>query len=561
MKTIRAKHVFTDGIAIGKVFSVREVECKVADYQVATEAEKTAEVERFTQAVDKVSANLTTLANDNPIFAGHLAIVSDFTLHESVKQKIQAGENAEKATEDAIGELKAIFEAMDDSYMQERAADMVDVGAQLIAALQNRDTNKFAGMGDQSIIVARDLYPSDTAQLDLEKVVGFITEEGGVTSHVSIMAKGMGIPALVGVKGILEATEQAQQIVFNAATGEIFIDPDTDFVQEYSRRQAEAEALHAQLLAKAHLPATTKDGHTVKIYANVGNVADVAKAKEYQCQGVGLFRTEFLYMENDHFPDEEEQYDVYSQACKLLGGQEMIVRTLDIGGDKTLSYYEFEVEENPFLGYRAIRMCLDQPEILLTQFKALLRAANHGEIKIMLPMLISLVELQQAKQLLAQARAELEESGIKVPADVKLGMMIETPAAVLQADDFAAEVDFFSIGTNDLTQYVLAVDRGNKKINHLYDSFHPAVLRSIQQVIDAGHRHSIEVGMCGEFASNEQAVKLLLGMGLDEFSMAIGVTPKIKELVREANYSELKAKAREVLQLTTAEAVLAAIND
>ena len=559
MHKLQAPKVFTDGIAIGKIFLVKEVEYKIADYRVESEADKTAEVEKFMKAVEKVSANLAEIASENPIFAGHLAIVSDFTLHDSVKQKIQAGDNAESATQASIAELKAVFESMDDAYMKERAADMVDVGEQLIAALQNRDADKFASLKERSVIIARDLYPSDTAQLDLSKVAGFITEEGGVTSHVSIMAKGMGIPALVGVKGILEATAKASQVVFNAATGEIFIDPDADFIAEYSEKQAAEEKERADLLAKADQPATTVDGHTVKVYANVGNVDDISKAVDKHCRGVGLFRTEFLYMENDHFPDEEEQYKVYSEACKVLGGEEMIVRTLDIGGDKTLSYYTFDFEENPFLGYRAIRMCLDQPEILLTQFKALLRAAVDGKIKIMLPMLISLSELSEAKKLLAQAKDELEQAGVAYSADVELGMMIETPAAVLQADDFAKEVDFFSIGTNDLTQYVLAVDRGNKKINHLYNSFHPAVLRAIKEVIDAGHRAGIEVGMCGEFASDDKAAKVLLGMGLDEFSMASGSTPKIKQLVRESNYSDLAAKVEQVLKLATAEEVLAEI--
>ncbi len=558
MKKLQVSKVFSRGIAVGPVFCVKEVETKIATYQVNTKEEKDKEIDRFEKAKEKVLSDLFVVAADNPIFQGHVAIVSDFMLTDQVKQKIEANQNAEAAVSGAITELKQMFEAMDDEYMRGRAADMVDVGDQLIAALQNRSNDKFASLNQRSVIVARDLYPSDTARIDLDKVAGFITEEGGVTSHVSIMAKSLGIPALVGVVGILDAVEGVDKIVFDAETGEIYLDPDDSFVDEYVAKQKQQAEQNAKWLEAADKPAKTLDGHEVKIYANVGNISDVEKAVAQKCTGVGLFRSEFLYMENDHFPTEEEQFNAYKQAVETLGG-EMIIRTLDIGGDKALTYYTFEAEENPFLGFRAIRMCLAMPEILITQFKALLRAAKFGTIKIMLPMLISLDEAKQARELLEKAKDELQKEGKEFAEQVELGMMIETPAAVMLADDFAKEMDFFSIGTNDLTQYVLAVDRGNKKINQLYNSFDPAVLRAISTVIDAGHRAGIEVGMCGEFASDSLATKLLLGLGLDEFSMASSETPRIKQMVRELNYEECAKRARDIIKLSSASAILEAV--
>lgn len=551
MKELNVTKVFSRGIAIGPIFLVQEETVSISQAKVEDEAGQTAEIARVESAIAKVAENLTTLAQENPIFAGHLAIATDFSLHDSICAHIRTDcMNAEAATQQSISELKSMFEAMDDSYMQERAADIVDVGDQLVAALQNRGDNKFAGMNQPSIIVARDLFPSDTARLDLKQVLGFITEEGGVTSHVSIMAKSLGIPALVGASGILEAAATASNIAFDAQSGRIVLDPDPATVQELQQIQKQVEAENARALAGAKEAVRTRDGHEVKVYANVGNLEDIRKAKELFVDGVGLFRSEFLYMENDHFPTEEEQFAVYKEAVEILG-HEIIIRTLDIGGDKQLCYYQFEHEENPFLGFRAIRLCLNKPEILRTQLRAILRASAFGPIRVMIPMLISLGEARKARKIFEDAKEELRQEGIAFDEKLPFGMMVETPASVFLADDFAKEMDFFSIGTNDLTQYTLAVDRGNQAIKDLYNSFNPAVLRAIAQVIDAGHRAGIEVGMCGEFASNPLAARLLLGLGLDEFSMSSADTPRLKELLRSCHYEEAQKRARAIIALST----------
>ena len=549
MQELRVTKVFSRGVAIGPIFRVEEAELKVCHYRVETAEAQDQELRRFAQARELVQTRLAGLAEDNPIFAGHLAIVSDFTLEAGVKGRVQEGQNAEEALEATVAEFAAMFEAMDDAYMQERAADIRDVGEQLLAALQNRSCDKFEGLNQPSIIVARDLFPSDTARLDLTKVLGFITEEGGVTSHVSIMAKSLGIPSLVGAKGILEATTEAQDLAFDAETGEVYISPDAAVKEKLQQRQSELEAEMRRQQEQAGLEVITRDGRKLKVYANVGTLEDIRKARELSCDGVGLFRTEFLYMENDHFPTEEEQYAVYKAAAELLPDGEIIIRTLDIGGDKCLSYFQMDAEENPFLGFRAIRLCLQRQEILRTQFRAILRAGVYGKLRIMLPMLISLEEADKARRLFEDCQQDLRNEGLDFAQDIPFGMMMETPASVLMARDFAQIMDFFSIGTNDLTQYVLAVDRGNKEVKDLYNPYNPAVLRAIAQIIEAGHEAGIEVGMCGEFASDPKAAKVLLGLGLDEFSMSAPSTARVKELLRESSYADCQSRARELLKL------------
>lgn len=478
-------------------------------------------------------------------------MVQDFTLRQTVEASIQEGSNVEQAVDAAISQLCQVFQGMDDAYMQERADDVKDIGGRLLASLQNRSASKFAGLKVPSVIVAKDLFPSDTALLDKALVLGFITEEGGVTSHVSIMSKSLGIPALVGAKGILAAVKEGDVLAFDAEGGEILINPDAEASERYQKAQARFLEEGDALLADAAKPVTTTDGHTVKVYANVGSLEDIEAGLRFQLDGVGLFRSEFLFMGNDHFPSEEEQFQSYKAAVESLG-KEMIIRTLDIGGDKQLSYFDFKPEENPFLGWRAIRMCLDMPEIFKTQLRAILRASAFGPLRIMLPMIISISELERSKALIESCKEELKAEGIAFDPEIPVGIMVETPALVFKADALAKRVDFFSIGTNDLTQYVLAVDRGNPEIKALYNSFHPAVLKAIALTIQAGKKAKIEVGMCGEFAGNKKATKLLLGLGLDEFSMAAADTLLIKAAIRKLNYEDAKAFAEEVLALDTA---------
>jgi phosphotransferase system enzyme I (PtsI) len=345
----------------------------------------------------------------------------------------------------------------------------------------------------------------------------------------------------------------------DAGKGIILIDPDENTTNKYLELQDEQQKRQKELAKINHLPAVTKDGKVVHLCANVGNVKDVKKALEYRMDGVGLFRSEFLYMENTHFPTEEEQFQVYKEAAQLCG-KELTIRTLDIGGDKELSYYQFEKEDNPFLGWRAIRISLELKDMFKTQLRAILRASAYGIIRIMFPMIISLEELRLAKALLEECKEELKQQNIACDRKIEVGMMIETPASVIMADDFAREVDFFSIGTNDLTQYLLAVDRGNKKISSQYNSFHPAVLRSIQRVITAGHNHNIKVGMCGEFASDERAVKLLLGMGLDEFSMSASEIINVKYIIRNTSYAKAQVLAEKACEAQTVKEVYEVLN-
>lgn len=545
MKTLKVEKTASAGIAAGKVYIHKELDLTPSD-RLITEVEAAGEEERFIQAKKRVLADLEKLAEKNEIFQAHAVMADDFTLQEGVISKIQAEKlNAELALDHTVQEIAAIFESMDDEYMRERAADVKDVAKRLMAALKGQQLSDFSSITEPVILVARDLYPSDTANLDLVYVKGFITQEGGVTSHVSIMAKGAGLPALVGAAGILELVHDDAYICMDAKTGEIVIDPDEEEKARFAKKAEEYKKQKELYETVSQLPACTKDGREVRICANVGNLDDVRAAVGKHVDGIGLFRSEFLYMENDHFPTEEEQYQVYSEAAKLCPS-ELTIRTLDIGGDKSLSYYTFDEEENPFLGWRAIRISLEMKDMFKTQLRAILRASAYGHIRIMFPMIISLEELREAKRLVEECKKELEQENQTFDPEIQLGMMMETPASVLLADEFAREADFFSIGTNDLTQYLLAVDRGNKKISDMYDSFHPAVLRGIAHIIHAGHRSNIPVGMCGEFASDERATELLLGMGLDEFSMSSGEAAKIKYGIRNLSYETAKEKAAKI---------------
>ena len=478
MEKLKVEKTASDGIAEGKVYIHRELNLTPSERTV-TEEEMGGEEERFLQAKKQVLSDLEKLAEKNEIFQAHAVMADDFTLQEGVVSKIRAEKwNAEMALHQTVQEIAAIFESMDDEYMKERAADVKDVAKRLLAALKGEKLSDFSSISEPVILVARDLYPSDTATLDLNYVKGFITQEGGVTSHVSIMAKGAGLPALVGAAGILEMVHEDAYICMDAKTGEIVIDPDEDTKAVFAEKAEEYRRRKELYAAVSELPACTKDGRTVKICANVGNLEDVKTAVERHVDGIGLFRSEFLYMENDHFPTEEEQFQVYSEAAKICPS-ELTIRTLDIGGDKSLSYYEFEKEENPFLGWRAIRISLEMKEMFKTQLRAILRASAFGHIRIMFPMIISLEELREAKSLVEECKRELKQENKAFDDAIELGMMMETPASVLLA---------------------------------------------------------------GEFASDEGATELLLGMGLDEFSMSSGEAAKIKYGIRSMTYAEAQKK-------------------
>ncbi|MDF2907231.1 MAG: ptsI [Herbinix sp.] len=550
MLAINVERTASKGIAIGRAFIVERPQLKKV-FDAISEQEVANQIKRYEEAVASAEIELSSLADTNEIFGAHLEMVKDIALYDGVITKIKGDKLcAEAALEATAAEFIFIFDSMEDEYMKERAADIKDVSHRLMCILQGVKSDPFEGIKGEVILFAQDLTPSDTVALDLTHIKGFITEEGGVTSHVCILAKGLGLPALVGVEGILSKVKKDDIVIMDAQEGRIIIDPTEATIEQYRMLIEEQIRKQEELSKIKSLPAISRDGREVQLCANVGGLKDIKKAVGYGIDGVGLFRSEFLYMDNNHFPTEEEQFDVYKEAA-ISCGKELTIRTLDIGGDKGLSYYEFEKEENPFLGWRAIRISLELTEVFKTQLRAILRASIYGEVRIMFPMIISLEELRQAKEILKECMQELRQQGIDFNESIDVGMMIETPASILMVEDFAAEVDFFSIGTNDLTQYLLAVDRGNQRISHLYNTFHPAVLRSIKRVIDAGHSHSIKVGMCGEFAGDEKAVKLLLGMGLDEFSMSASAIWSAKDIIRSASYEEARQLAEEACRKQT----------
>lgn len=530
MQKVVVEKTASRGIVIAPVYKYEEPDL-TPDQTLAGEASLQEEQKKFEAARASVMQELEKLAATSEIFAAHLEIAGDFTLQEGVAELIQSGhKNAQLALQEKIDELSALFSAMDDEYMKERGADIRDVGKRLMASLKGTVLPDLGSIQKPSIVAAKDLFPSDTVKLNPELVQGIITEEGGVTSHVSIIAKSLNIPILVGVKGILEKLDNDTMVCMDAGEGVIVVEPDQETMAEYEKKRKDYEQECLRLKEMRNTPAVTKDGKRIFLCANVGSTGDIEKALEMNIDGVGLFRSELLYMENDHFPTEEEQYEVYKKAAALCPS-EVTIRTLDIGGDKELPYFEFDKEDNPFLGWRAIRISLDMPDMFKAQLRAILRASAFGHVRIMFPMIISPEELKNGRELVRECMKELEAEKIAFDPDIEIGMMMETPASVLLAEEFAKEADFFSIGTNDLTQYILAVDRGNKKIADRYSYFHPAVLSAIQTIIQAGHKENIKVGMCGEMAGDPKAVPMLLEMGLDEFSMSAGSIDYVREQV------------------------------
>lgn len=521
MEKIQVDKTASRGIAVANVLKYQEPDL-TPDLNLITEDCIQEEQDKFGKAKEAVSEELKLLSRENEIFAAHLEIVGDFMLQEGVHTKIAAeSKNVQLAVRDTIDEVATIFASMDDAYMKEREADIRDVGKRLMAKLKGVSLPDLGSLTAETIVVAKDLYPSDTVKINPAFVKGIITEEGGVTSHVSIIAKSMNIPILVGVNGILDKVQDGMMVCMDGEKGIIVVKPDEKTLAEYQEKKQACEEERARMERLRNTPAVTKDGKRISLCANVGNVEDIEKALPMKIDGIGLFRSEFLYMENNHFPTEEEQYQVYARAARLCP-QELTIRTLDIGGDKELSYFEFEKEDNPFLGWRAIRISLDMKNMFKEQIRAILRASAFGHVRIMFPMIISMEELKAAKEIVEECKKELKAEGKVFDEKIEMGMMMETPASVLLAEEFAKEADFFSIGTNDLTQYLLAVDRGNKKIADRYDYFHPAVLKAIGHIIHAGHQEGIKVGMCGEMAGDAKAVPKLLELGLDEFSMSAG---------------------------------------
>jgi len=548
------------GIAIAAAYRWKAADAYVpAASQVEDPA---AEAERFRSAVERAKEDLERLrqtteerlgADKADIFEGHLLILEDPDLIDAVMDNVrESGVNAEYALHEAAGTFIGLLEQMEDELLRERATDVRDVSGRIMRYLRGMEPENAdaAAMPEACVLIAEDLTPSDTAQLDLGKVKGFVTAAGSRTSHSAIMARSLDLPAVVGAgHGLLEI-ESGAIVVLDASEGRLIVDPDDAELTAYQEKKTAYDRRKAELALWKERPSVTPDGHRVEIAANIGKLEDVQKALDNGAEAIGLFRTEFLYMGRTELPSEEEQYNSYKYVLEKMGGKPVVIRTLDIGGDKELPYLDLPRESNPFLGQRALRLCLDRPDLFRVQLRALLRASVHGNLKIMFPMIAVLEEWRAAKRLLEEEKEKLLAEGAAVAERIEVGMMIEVPAAALSADLFAREADFFSIGTNDLIQYTMAADRMNETVSYLYQPCHPAILRLVRMVIQAASREGKWVGMCGEMAGDSGAVPLLLGLGLHEFSMSAGAILPAREQIGSLPYEAWKGLAEEAMLLS-----------
>ena len=543
MITIQGKSVF-GGVSIGKLMFYKRNE-KVIKREHISDAD--AEWKRFEaakgQAVDQLKELYEKALEDvgeanAMIFEIHQMMLEDLDYLESIENIIRSQEvNAEYAVATTADNFAQMFASMDDAYMQGRAADVKDVSERVLDILCGVSAG-VKEMTEPCIIAADDLAPSETVQLDKSKVLGFATMYGSANSHTAILARTMNIPAVIGLGETLSSQYDGKMAVIDGFTGILYVDPDEETLarmQEKRAKDLEQKELLNQLKGKENV---TRSGQKINVYANIGNVSDLGAVLKNDAGGIGLFRSEFLYLENSTFPTEEQQFAVYKQVAESMAGKKVIIRTLDIGADKQVDYFNLDKEENPALGYRAIRICLTRPEIFKTQLRALYRAAVYGNLSIMFPMIISVSEVKKIKEIIAQVQAELKAEGIPYKEDVELGVMIETPAAVMISRELAKEVDFFSVGTNDLTQYTLAIDRQNQKLDTFYDPHHPAVLRMIQMVVENAHKAGIWAGICGELGADTSLTRRFLAMGVDELSMSPGSILPVRKIILETDVTK-----------------------
>ena len=526
------------GYAIGTVFLQEHEEIVITDQKVTDVA---AEKEALQKSLDASRAQLEKIKEKAAaemgeekaaVFEAHITLLDDPEFTGAMAMEIDSNSiNAMKAVDNVTNMFVSIFESMEDAYMRERAADIKDVSKRIIANLAGKSADAFAITEANTVVVAHDLTPSDTAQLDRSKVVGFITNIGGRTSHAAIMARTLEIPAVLGLGDITSVVKTGDKIIVDGITGDVIINPSEDVIAEYEAKKEKFKAEQEELKKLIDVKTTTKSGKRVEVCGNIGQPEDVLGVIANGGDGVGLFRTEFLYMDRDNAPTEEEQYESYKFVLEKMEGKQVVIRTLDIGGDKTLPYLPLPEEMNPFLGYRAIRLCLDRKEIFKVQLRALLRASVYGNLCVMFPMISGLEEFQNAKAVVEECKAELRAEGKEYSDSIQWGIMVEIPAAAVYADELAKHVDFFSIGTNDLIQYTLAADRMSEKVSYLYNPMHPAVLRLIKMTIDGAHKHGKWVGMCGEMAGDEAAIPTLVEYGLDEFSMSATSILNAKKII------------------------------
>lgn len=548
------------GIGIGKVVILKEETLVIRRDTVADAA---AEKERFKRAVEKSIEDTQALAADMAerigekeaeILNGHLMLLQDPMMTMEIEGKIDSEKLcSEAAIEDVCTMYADMFASMDDELMQQRAADMRDIKTRMQKVLLGVKSVDVSALPKGSVLVAEDLTPSVTAGINPENVTGIVTELGGRTSHSAILARALEIPAVVAAAGILSQAADGDEIILDGESGEIFVKPEESVKAEYEAKRASYLAEKEELKKYIGRETITKDGVKIEVAANIGRPEDVDRVLSYDAEGIGLFRTEFLFMDRTSMPTEEEQFEAYRKVAVAMNGKPVIIRTLDIGGDKEIPYMGLKKDENPFLGYRAIRFCLDRKDdIYRPQLRALLRASAFGAIKIMVPMVTCVEEYREAKALIHEIMDELEQEGIPYNKDIQVGIMVETAAASLMADVFAREVDFFSIGTNDLTQYTMSVDRGNDKVSYLYSTFNPAVLRSIRHIIECGRKEGIMVGMCGEAASDPLMIPLLVAFGLNEFSMSASAVLKARKMITECDSRKLQEMADKAMSFVTA---------
>lgn len=553
------------GIVVGKAHLLKEYPIVINEQKIAVEQVE-AELAKLNEAIDKSKRQLEVIrdkaekemgADKAEIFNAHLMMLEDEVFLDEIREKIKAESiPAEYALTLVVAAYTEMFQNIDDEYLKERAADIKDIGDRLVRNILNIPMQNLADLSEEVVIIARDLTPSDTAQMNKDYVQAFATEMGGRTSHTAIMARSLEIPAVVGTVGLLDAAKPGDTVIVDGNKGVVYLNPDEETLQQYAKMREEYLLYVQELKELKDLPAETKDkARRVELAANIGTPKDCAGALANGAEGIGLYRTEFLYMDRSALPSEDEQFEAYKAVAEEMACKPVIIRTLDIGGDKKLSYLDMPEEMNPFLGWRAIRLCLDRQEILRTQLRAIMRASAYGKLRIMYPMISNATEIRKANAILAQVKAELDQEGIPYDHELQVGIMIEIPAAAVIADLLIKEVDFFSIGTNDLIQYTIAVDRMNEHISYLYEPLHPAVLRLVKNVIDASHRAGKWTGMCGEMAGDVAAAPILLGLGLDEFSMSAVSIPRVKKVIRSLTHAEAQELARKALAAENAEEI------
>lgn len=554
------------GIATSKVYKLQKPVLEVNHDKGSPEEEVNLfelALEKTQKDIEMVKTKATGRLSDDElaIFDAHLAVTTDPELHDQIKGLIDSGESASSAVDQVKTMFVSMFESMDDDYFRERAADIKDVTYRLMAHTLGVDIPDLSLIDEEVVVVAHDLTPSDTAQLDRRYIKGFATEIGGRTSHSAIMARSLEIPAVVGITGILEEAKHGDTIVLDALEGLVILNPTEEQVNLYSQKEVEYASYRESLKTLKDAPSQSKDGHLVELSGNIGTPKDVEGVLENGGDGIGLYRTEFLYMDATSLPSEDEQFEAYKAVLEAMGDKLVVIRTLDIGGDKELSYLKFPEEMNPFLGYRAIRLCLDRTDIFRTQLRALLRASVYGKLAIMFPMVATLDEFRDAKAIFEDEKNQLRNEGVEVSDEIQVGIMVEIPAAAVNARNLAKEADFFSIGTNDLIQYTMAADRMNQKVSYLYQPYNPSILRLIKMAIDGAHAEGKWCGMCGEMAGEVKAVPVLLGLGLDEFSMSATSILPARKMLMDLDYTEMQRLAAKALDCATEQEVIDLIDE